>query len=72
MRTPERIVVIDRPRDPEVAAVGRSRVALIGLASGAVLALGLGILGELLDRRVRTADQLRVAAGVDVLARLPR
>lgn len=72
MRAPERIIVIDPPRDPEVAQVGRSFAALVGLASGLVLALGLGLLGELLDRRVRTVEQLRAVTGVEVLARLPK
>lgn len=72
MRAPERIIVIDPPRDPEVAQVGRSFAAILGLAGGVVLALGLGLLGELLDRRVRTVEQLRAITGVEVLARLPK
>ncbi len=72
MRAPERIIVLDPPRDPDVAQVPRSRIAMIGLGSGLALAIGLGLLGEFLDRRVRTIEQLRAVTGVEVLARLPK
>ncbi len=55
MRAPERIVVIDPPRDPDVAQTSRAFLVFIGIALGVILGFGLALLVELLDPPRRKA-----------------
>jgi polysaccharide biosynthesis transport protein len=47
------------------------RNAILGLALGIVLGLGLAFLWEALDTRVRTGDELEEQLGIPLLARIP-
>jgi Mrp family chromosome partitioning ATPase/capsular polysaccharide biosynthesis protein len=47
------------------------RTALIGLALGLVLGLGVLLVVEALDTRIRSADEVAEAIGLSLLARLP-
>jgi hypothetical protein len=49
----------------------RRRVFAVGLVASVVLALGLGVIRDRLDRSVKTADELVVLGGVPVLAAVP-
>jgi Mrp family chromosome partitioning ATPase/capsular polysaccharide biosynthesis protein len=48
------------------------RNALLGLALGAILGVGLAFLGEALDKRVRSEHDIEEILGLSLLARLPK
>lgn len=49
-----------------------ARNVMLGIVLGALLGLGLAILLERIDRRVRTVDELEELYGAPILARIPR
>lgn len=68
---PERIKLVDLPTDPTVP-VGSLRVfLLLGLVGSIGLGLGLALLAEMLDPRLRSARQVTALTQLPVLARLP-
>jgi hypothetical protein len=69
---PERIKMIDAPKDPGIATRSRFLVVLSGLAASVLLGIGLAWGAEILDQTIRHADELAVAAGAPVMAVLPR
>ncbi len=71
LNAPERIRVIDAPRDPQFPATSRLKFILAGLMAGLVLAGGLAGCAELLDQRLRRAPDFEAVAGVPVIGRLP-
>jgi hypothetical protein len=71
LNAPERIRVIDAPRDPEFPATSRLKFIIAGLLSGIVMAAGLAGLAELIDQRLRRAPDFEAVAGVPVIGRLP-
>jgi uncharacterized protein involved in exopolysaccharide biosynthesis len=71
LNAPERIRVIDSPRDPQFPATSRLKFMLAGLMAGLVLAVGLTGCAELLDQRLRSASDFEGIAGVPVIGRLP-
>ena len=71
LNAPERIRVIDSPRDPQFPATSRLKFMIAGLMAGLVLAVGLTGCAELLDQRLRTASDFESVAGVPVIGRLP-
>ncbi len=70
LNAPERIKLIDAPRDPEFPATSAFRAALIALLASILLGLGLTLLAEMLDPRMRSPDEVEEATGLPVLARL--
>ena len=70
LNAPERIKLIDAPRDPEFPTSSALRVALMALLASIVLGLGLAIGAELLDPRMRLAEEVADATGLPLLARL--
>jgi uncharacterized protein involved in exopolysaccharide biosynthesis len=71
LNAPERIRVIDAPRDPEFPATSRLKFIIAGLLSGIVMAIGLAGLAEMVDQRLRRAAEFEAVAGVPVIGRLP-
>jgi uncharacterized protein involved in exopolysaccharide biosynthesis len=71
LNAPERIRVIDIPRDPEFPATSRLKFIIAGLMAGLVLSAGLASLAEMFDQRLRRAPDFEAVAGVPVLGRLP-
>lgn len=68
---PERIKLVDLPTDPTVP-VGSLRVFLmLGFMGSIGLGLGLALLAEMLDPRLRSARQVTALTQLPVLARLP-
>jgi len=67
------IIILDKAVVPP--AVGRMKTmlkyALIGLILGLVFGLGTVIIGDLLDKTVRTSDELEKYMSIKVLARIP-
>lgn len=70
MRAPERILVIDPPRDPDFPVASRSRIFAMVVGAGTLLGIGMALLLELLDRRLRTARQLEALTGVPIVTYL--
>jgi uncharacterized protein involved in exopolysaccharide biosynthesis len=70
LNAPERIKLIDAPRDPEMPTASALRTAILALLSSIALGIGLTLLAELLDQRLRSPDELADATGLPVLARL--
>ncbi len=70
LNAPERIKLIDAPRDPNIPATSALRIAIIGLLASILLGLGLSIGAELLDPRLRTPEDLAEATGLPVVAHL--
>jgi hypothetical protein len=71
MRAPERILVIDPPRDPDAPVVSRRAIVVMVLGASILLGLGASLLLELLDRRLRTGRQLEALIGVPILTCIP-
>lgn len=71
LRAPERILVIDPPRDPQLPLLSKTKIVTIGLLLGMLLGAGFGLLAELFDTRVRSAQQLGSLINAPILARLP-
>jgi uncharacterized protein involved in exopolysaccharide biosynthesis len=68
---PERIKVIDEPRDPELPTTSALKIAIAAVAASLLAACGLVFLAELVDTTVRRGDQIEALTGAPVLARLP-
>jgi capsular polysaccharide biosynthesis protein len=71
LRAPERITIVDPPKDPELATIGRATILLISILGGLMIGLGLTFFADLLDQRVRSRSKLEQLVGAPVLARLP-
>jgi uncharacterized protein involved in exopolysaccharide biosynthesis len=72
-QAPERVKVIDSPSDPKAPITPPGIIYLVASVFGGIsLGVGLGIVLELLDQRLRAARDFRKLAGVDVVARLPK
>jgi polysaccharide chain length determinant protein (PEP-CTERM system associated) len=70
---PERIKIIDAPQDPTAPVTpGSLAFVLEGLVGGIVLGAGLAIVFEVLDPRLRRAKDFEEAAGLPVIAFVPR
>jgi hypothetical protein len=71
MRAPERMVVVDPPRDPRQPSVPRSYIAIVILASAVIFGVGLSAVAELTDGRIQTARRLAAAGKWPVLGTIP-
>ena len=70
---PERIKIIDAPQDPTAPVTPGSLLFVLGeLVGGIVLGAGLAIVFEVLDPRLRRAKDFEEAAGLPVIAFVPR
>ena len=70
LNAPERIKLIDAPRDPEIAATTGVRFATIALMASIIFGLGLAVLAEVFDTRVRRPEDLADSSGLPLVARL--
>jgi capsular exopolysaccharide synthesis family protein len=69
IQTPSAVVV--RPAGPAAKVQPRPvRSAVLGLGFGVILAIGLALLWEALDSRVRSSDQIEARLDMPLLARL--
>lgn len=71
LSAPERIKLIDLPRDPEIPLTSGLKYALAGIFASIGLALGLVLLAEAMDQTVRYDRDFARLAGAPVLVRLP-
>jgi hypothetical protein len=71
LKAPERIKLIDPPRDPVLPATSGLRIVLGAFALSLVVAAGLVALAEILDTTVRSQAQFERITGLAVLTRLP-
>lgn len=71
IRAPERIMVIDPPKDPDLPTRSRSLLVIVGMVCALLLGVGSVALAEFLDTRIRTAADLMAASGTEILGRLP-
>lgn len=67
-KVPERIEVVDPPKDPEGATRSRLVIVAAGLAAGAVLGLAMATVAEFLDTKVRHRDELQHLTSLPLLA----
>jgi uncharacterized protein involved in exopolysaccharide biosynthesis len=67
---PERVKIIDAPVDPSAPTTpGRVLFVLAGLIGGIFMGIGLTVLAEIFDPRLRRLVDFEKAAGIPVLAR---
>lgn len=71
LRAPEQITIIDAAKDPEFPRVGRTLILLMTVAAGGLLGLGLALLVDFADPRIRSADTVARMTGAPVWGRLP-
>jgi capsular polysaccharide biosynthesis protein len=71
LRAPERITIIDPPKDPDIATVSRSTIAALTMLGALVIGLGLALTSDMLDPRLRSANRLQAISGVPIWGRLP-
>lgn len=70
---PERIKVIDAPQDPTIPTTPPKIIFVIaGIFAGIALGIGLAVVAEMLDQRVRSTSDFVALARVPVISRLPR
>lgn len=72
LKAPERIKVIDPPKDPEVPLISGLKFFLATLMAGILLGFGLTALAEIFDQSLRRSEEIEAATGLPVIARLPR
>ena len=71
LNAPERIKLIDAPRDPEFPVNSTLKIILASILASALVAVAIAAIVEAFDSTVRYADVLEELTGVPVLARLP-
>lgn len=71
LNAPERMKMIDPPRDPEIPETTGSRYLLAGLLASILLPASLAVLAEMFDTTLRRESDFVEATGAPVLARLP-
>jgi len=70
---PERVKVIDPPADPKAPVTPPGIIYLVAsLFGGVSLGIGLAVVMELLDQRLRAARDFAALTQAPVVARLPR
>ncbi|MDX2158552.1 MAG: hypothetical protein SFW09_18790 [Hyphomicrobiaceae bacterium] len=72
LRAPEQITIIDPPKDPEFPLLRRGVIVLFAMTTGALLGLGLALVANLSDTRLRSADSLARITGAPLWGRLPK
>lgn len=71
LNAPERIKVIDPPRDPKVPAKSGLRYFLAGSMASLILGIALVVLAEMFDTRIRRPADVIAITGSPVVVRLP-
>ena len=71
INAPERMIVVDPPRDPELRTTSRLYLVASGALGGVLLGIALVVLAEILDITLRTPEQMLAVAGVPCLGSLP-
>ena len=71
LNAPERIKLIDPPRDPKVPAKSGLRYFLAGSAASVILGIALVVMAELFDSRIRRPADVIAITGSPVVIRLP-
>ena len=71
LKAPERIRVVDPPKDPVAPVITRRQIATAGIFAGLLLALALVVATELLDPHVWRIGEFTSITGLPVIAQLP-
>ena len=71
LSAPERIKLVDPPRDPEHPQRSAMRIVLMSILASLAAALSFVAIAELLDNTVRNRKEIEDLTGAPVLARLP-
>ena len=58
INAPERMIIVDSPKDPVLRSISRLYIALAGPIAGLILGISLVILSEIFDKTIRYADQI--------------
>ena len=72
LRAPERIKIVDEPSDPKFPLSSALKILLAGLGASIALGAGLAVAAEQLDESIRSNRDAERAAGLPVIATLPR
>jgi capsular polysaccharide biosynthesis protein len=70
INAPERMIIVDPPKDPVLRSSSRLYVALSAPLAGILLGIALVVLAEVFDKTIRYANQMSFA-GVPFLGSLP-
>ena len=70
INAPERMIIVDPPKDPDLRSTSRQYVALSAPLAGILLGIVLVILAEVFDKTIRYTDQMSFA-GVPFLGSMP-
>ena len=71
INAPERMIIVDPPKDPIVRISSRLYFVFTGVLGGAMLGVALVLMAEIFDTTLRNADQMIIIAGVPFLGSLP-
>jgi hypothetical protein len=72
LNAPERIKVIDTPKDPEFPVNSTSKYVIAGIAASIIMGVALVMLAEATDQRMRRPNEFTEFTGLPVIARLPK
>jgi hypothetical protein len=70
LEAPERIRIIDAPKDPQIPETSRLFYLVFGVAASAIIGIGLAWAAEQTDPRLRDRHAFAAVAGVPVVAHL--
>lgn len=70
--SPDDLLIIGRPKDPIAGESAARKIAIAGVLLSVVLGSGLVLLAELMGGVLRTRREYESAAGLPVLARMPK
>ena len=71
LNAPEKMIIVDPPRDPELPSSSRLFFIASGLLGAMLLGAALVVLAEIFDTTLRREDQIAAIAGVPCLGELP-
>lgn len=68
--SPDNLLVVGRPKDPIFGESIAKKPAIAGILLGALVSVGLVLVVEFLEGRMRTRREYETVAGLPVVARL--
>lgn len=66
---PENLLVVGRPQDPITGESSAKKIAIAGILLSLIAGLGMALLAEILDGRLRTERQYATSSGLPIITR---